>query len=405
MIIECISLKKTFVWIFLMSCILSSNVSFSQTNIKKLEIKRAANQREIRYTNDLLKRTIKNKNNSIGALSLLKKKIQLRNTFIKHIDSELTGLNSKINHIESNVDSLNLTLDRLKTSYADLARHVYKKRNSYNKLMFIMSSENFSQAYRRYKYYQQISEYSKQQFIVIKEKSYQLAQTKISLQTNKATKIKLQKEKINERIKLSKEKAEKSDVLLSLQQKEKELKKNLQKREKQSVKLNKEIQRIIELQTKRNKNVNKTNTSKSITRLSNSFARNKGKLPWPTKTGFLSSRFGVHTHPVLKYVKVKNDGIDITTKTNSPCYSVFNGRVEQVISIPGLNNVVIISHGDYYSVYSNLINVIIKPSDKITTGQKIGIVAKNEESGQTIIKLQIWKLSTKLNPKIWLRNK
>jgi len=401
--IKSIFLKNIYVWIFFFSAIFFSNICFSQTNLKKLEKKRAENQREIRYANDLLRSTLKSKHTSIGALKLLKKKIKIRNSFLRNIDDELVGINSKITFLEDNVDSLNVQISHLKSTYAELAYQTFKKRNSYNKLMFIMSSDNFSQAYRRYKYYQQISEYSKNQVALIKQKSKLLLVEKKSLQTIKLSKTKLQHVKLLEKSELDKEKKQKSGVLLNLQNKEHQLRTSLQKREKESQKLSVEIKKIIRLQANKKSKNSKFKKTNTYVQLSKSFAANRKKLPWPSNNGYISSKFGVHKHPVLKYVKVKNDGIDITTKKNSICLSIFKGVVEQVISIPGLNKVVIISHGDYYTVYSNLVKVSVTPTQSVKIGQKLGVIAENGDHKETVLKLQIWKLSHKLDPAIWLR--
>ena len=136
--------------------------------------------------------------------------------------------------------------------------------------------------------------------------------------------------------------------------------------------------------------------------LSVSFDKNRGKLPWPTKTGFISEQFGEHKHAVLKHVNVRNDGVNITTDAKSECRSIFKGEVTHILSMPGLNNVIIIRHGEFFSVYSNLSSVVVKKGDTVTAKEKIGIVYTDQAQSQTVLKFQLWKGSTKLNPSLWL---
>ncbi|MCT4602732.1 MAG: peptidoglycan DD-metalloendopeptidase family protein, partial [Marinifilum sp.] len=213
-------------------------------------------------------------------------------------------------------------------------------------------------------------------------------------------------QKTEENNKLSAEKSQQSALVQKLKKREKQLRDDLRKQKRYAQKLQKEIQKIIERQARLAKKSSKSSGKYVITpeekTLSLSFDKNKGKLPWPTKTGFISERFGEHPHPVLKHVTVRNDGIDITTDSKSDCRSVFKGEVTHILSMPGLNNVVIIRHGEFFTVYSNLATVNVKKGDVVQSKEKIGVVYTDNSQDQTILKFQLWKGSTKLNPAHWL---
>jgi septal ring factor EnvC (AmiA/AmiB activator) len=378
----------------------------SQTNISSLKKQKEQNEKDIAYTSKLIDNTIKNKNVSIGRLTLLNQRIKSRYLLISSIENEISYIGVQIAQLNKDIQTLESELDKLKKQYAKVIVYAQKQRNSFEKLMFLLSSKDFNQAYKRYKYLQQFSEYSRKQGKSIEAKKDSLA-VKIS-ELNKVKKEKqiLLTQKTEENNKLSEEKSQQAELVDSLKQKEKQLKDELQKQKKYAEKLQKEIQKIIEEQAKLAKKTNNSSGKYDLTpedkSLSQSFGNNKGKLPWPTKTGFISENFGEHPHPVLKHVTVRNDGISITTDSKSECRSIFKGEVTHILSMPGLNNVVIIRHGEFFSVYSNLASVDVKKGDEVQSKDKIGIVYTDNSQDHTVLKFQLWKGSTKLNPAQWL---
>lgn len=378
----------------------------SQTNISSLKKQKEQNEKDIAYTSKLIDNTIKNKNVSIGRLTLLNQRIKSRYLLISSIENEISYIGVQIAQLNKDIQTLESELEKLKKQYAKVIVYAQKQRNSFEKLMFLLSSKDFNQAYKRYKYLQQFSEYSRKQGKSIEAKKDSLA-VKIS-ELNKVKKEKqiLLTQKTEENNKLTEEKSQQAELVDSLKQKEKQLKDELQKQKKYAEKLQKEIQKIIEEQAKLAKKTNNSSGKYDLTpedkSLSQSFGNNKGKLPWPTKTGFISENFGEHPHPVLKHVTVRNDGISITTDSKSECRSIFKGEVTHILSMPGLNNVVIIRHGEFFSVYSNLASVDVKKGDEVQSKDKIGIVYTDNSQDHTVLKFQLWKGSTKLNPAQWL---
>jgi septal ring factor EnvC (AmiA/AmiB activator) len=281
--------------------------------------------------------------------------------------------------------------------------------------MFILSSENFNQAYRRIKYFQQYSSYRKKQVEMIQQ-TQKIINNKLSTLNNQKTeKVVLLTQKEKEKKKLSIEKEEKDNTISKLKKKEKNLSAMLKKKQREAEKLQKEIEKIITEEIRKSKipevKENKTAVDKkpntiSLTPdesiISNNFEINKGRLPWPTEKGVISSSFGEHPHPVHKDVKIKNNGIDILTNKGSYARSIFNGVVTAVISTPNGKKAVIIRHGEYLSVYSNLDDVIVSKGAKVSSKQKIGSIALNSEESSTELHFEIWKNTNFQNPQPWL---
>lgn len=380
--------------------------AFSQHNISTLKKRKEQNAKDIAYTNALLANTLKNKDVSLGQLNLLNQRIKARQELIQSIENEVSYLEAQIVKINGDVKGLEEELKKLKQQYAKVIQYAYKQRNSHEKLMFLLSSKDFNQAYKRYKYLQQFSEYSREQGKLIAVKRDTLNVNLLHLKTAKSEKVVLLSEKTKENNRLAQEKSQQSEVISKLKKREKQLRDDLNKQQKYTKKLEKEIQKIIEeqakLAAKKNTGAGKFGLTPEEKILSESFDQNKGKLPWPTKTGFISEKFGEHKHAVLKHVNVRNDGVNITTDNQAECRSIFKGEVTHILSMPGLNNVIIIRHGEFFSVYSNLSTVSVKKGDSVTSKEKIGVVYTDQAQSQTVLKFQLWKGSTKLDPSLWL---
>ena len=401
-------------------------------NKKDLEKKKAQLQKEINATNQLLNETKKNKKLSLNQLVTLNQKIEIREELITTIAYEVNEINSSINLTNTSINNLKKEIEKLKAEYEKMIYYAYKNQSAYTKLMFIFSAKDFNQAYNRMKYFEQYSEYRKKQALIIQKTQNNLAEKVKELEAKKSELNALLGEKEEEKKTITIEKSEKEDVLIQLQEKEGQLKADLKKKQEDANKLQKEIKRIIEEEIKRAreeavlaaKNAKaknppnpKNNTTKEnpkevknenvltltpeAQKLSDNFELNKGKLPWPVAEGVIIEYFGEHDHPVLKGIKVKNDGIDISTKVGSAVRAVFDGEVTGVISIPGAGKAIIVRHGEYLSVYSNLSETNVKKGDKIKTKQNIG-TALTDEDNKTSMELQIWKGSILLNPIGWI---
>lgn len=384
--------------------------SFAQ-NKSDLEKKKKNLQKEINYTNKLLNETKKNKDHSLEELLNLKSKINARSNLIAAMGAEMKLINQQILNNSSEIKLLEKELARLKSEYAKIIYYAFKHRSTYDKLMFVFASKDINQAYKRLKYIQQYSEYRKTQVQEILNTQTSLKQKIAELEKINQEKIALVSLEEQEQQKLAVEKVEQENIVQKLQGKEQELKETLKKKQAAARKLQKAIQRIIEEEIRKAREAAKKNgkTTKGFPmtpeaiKLSNSFASNKGKLPWPVLQGSITGRFGKHPHPVLKEITINNNGIDISTTKGSTARALFGGEVSSVAIIPGEGKVVMIRHGEYLSVYSYMSDVYVKKGDKITTKQELGLLVN--DGGKTKIHLEIWKERTKLNPEYWIYRK
>lgn len=387
--------------------------NYAQSDKEQLQQKKTKIEEEINYTNKLLDETKRTRQTSLNQLIILKNQIGKRQELINTINSEINDINSEINSDKKKIKQLKNDLEALKDEYAKMIYYAYINRSSYRRLMFIFSSKDFNQAYQRLKYFQQYTAYRKNQVREIQETQEKLNQKIALLEEQRLNKETLISSKAKENEKLNKEKEQKNTAVLSLQKKEKQLKKALREKEKAARDLQLAIERIIAEEIRlAAERANKTGSSASrltsiaLTpeemELSNTFSNNKGKLPWPSERGIISSTFGEHSHPVLKGIKTNNNGIDILTNDGAIARAVYSGVVTSVMSIPNYNNVVIIRHGEYLTVYSNLEDVFVRRGDEIKIKDSIGRVYTDPVQSKTELHFELWKGKTRLNPQIWL---
>jgi septal ring factor EnvC (AmiA/AmiB activator) len=382
---------------------------------EELENKKKKAQDEIEYTARLLNQNKQSKETSLNRLNLLKKQIKSRNELINNINNEINLTNAEIDIKKEKIAGLERELKMLKDEYARMIYYAYKNKSSYNRWMFLLSSKDFNQAYRRLKYLQQYSEYRKKQVTLIKETQQDLNNqlTNLEEKINQKKELALQKE--IERGKLSSEQKEQSTVLDKLKKREKELKKELKEKQQIAGRIQKAIEDIVAEEARKAAGSNKTTGASgksgspgmSLTPedkiISTNFGINKGRFPWPTERGVIISSFGEQPHPVLPGIKIVNNGVDISTTDGSKVRSVFEGEVRGVITIQGANHAVIIRHGNYLTVYQNLREVLVKKGDKVKAKQNIGTVyTDNSGNNKSIVHFEIWNETKKENPEIWL---
>ena len=373
---------------------------------EELQERRNNLNEEINYTNGLLSEISKSKSNSIVEITTLGKKIEIRQEIINSIVAELNLIEKIITKKKDALLLLEEEIALLKNDFSSLVQQAYKSRNNYDKLLFILSSKDFYQAYKRIKFIQQYSKQTKNQANKIQKKQSIIELKIIELNHNKINKENLLTQREKEKAKLNNEKIKKNDFVESLYQQESNLLKTIKEKEKATAKLEAAIEVIIKEEIRKAKErASKNNKSDiySLTpeakKLSDDFSNNMGKLPWPVKKGIIINEFGIQPHPVLPGIKTNNNGVDIATNKGSVARSSFDGEISAVIVIPGANKAVIIRHGEYLSVYSNLSDVFVKKGEKIKVKQEIGLVYTGEN---TQIHFEIWKGTTKLNPSDWL---
>ena len=418
---------KGFVKLVLIFCIgiLSCNVAWAQSK-KELEAKKAKIQKEIEQTNNQLQQVSKNKNATKEQITALKKKIALRQSLITTINSEINEIGNEITSTSNEITNLETKLEQLKADYTKLILYADKNKNVYQRMMFVFAASDFNQAYQRMKMIQEFAEYRRTQAEEIISTKNQLNGKKTELQQQVDEKTQLKQSEVSNKTQLEKEKVNQAELLAQLSLKEKALKKALAQKQKTKQNLDRAIERLIakEIEKARKKTTTttaaKTTTPKSgskttaakkveivltpeAEKLSNSFISNKGSLPWPVESGAISSSFGQHEHKDLKGVIINNNGVDILTRQNASARVLFNGVVSGIITLPGAGKAVIVRHGDFFTVYSNLETVNVATGQSLNTKQSIGVVASSQESpGKGEIHLEIWRNSEKLNPQSWI---
>jgi septal ring factor EnvC (AmiA/AmiB activator) len=402
-----IALVASMVWI----CVVPL-AQTRQDSKEKLESKKKKLEDEIAYNKQLLEETRRNKKASVNQLNLLKSQIEKREALLDEINLGIDSLNRIIRDNDEILTRQDANLKGLKEEYARIIYHEWKMRNSYDRLLFVFSAEDFNQAFYRMKYFQQYTEYRKQQAGLIVSVTDEIKTKMQELQVQREEKVGLLADNESEKDKLAREKAEKDDVLKALKQKENSIKKTLATKQAEAKKLREKIEAIIayEIQKSSGK-TNKTPVSNTDVKnvltpeeklISDNFISNKGKLPWPVASGVITEYFGEHDHPVLAGIKVKNNGIDISTGKGSAARAVFNGVVVSVVSISDQNKVVILRHGDYFTVYSNLQSVSVAKGATVNVKQTIGIVGTDPDDGKTELHFEVWEGKLLHNPTTWL---
>lgn len=426
----------------------SSTLNAQNSDKASLQNKYSKLQSEIKDTEDLLNSTKKKKENSLSELKLLNRKIDVREQVINNIAQQMHSVNEELNETTSAINAMQSDMSELKKQYAQMVYYTYLNDQDYKPLHFIFSSNSINEAFQRVQYIRSFHSFRKEQITAIEEISESLTHKLNIIEEEKEEKESLLTKEEKEKKQLDAEKAKKDDAVKKLQSQEKDLKKQIDKKKKDAAALKNKIQSIIAEEIKKEKEKaaaeaarikeaeakkaaeQKTTTTGTTTKttetatakteekattekvnlgltpemqlISKNFAGNKGKLPWPVERGTITERFGKHPHPVLKDVIVENNGIDIATTEGTAVRCIFEGEVVNVIFNPAFQKGVIIKHGEYYSVYTNLENVTVKAGDKVTTKQKIGTAWEDPEEGKTEVHLEIWKNTVILDPALWI---
>jgi len=383
-----------------------TTTAYCQT-VESLEKKIQSIQKDIKLAEKLLKETSKDKETSINQVSLLQTQIKQRESLIKTYQSQINAINKDIQNNKNQIATLEKNLKLYRKEYSNLLVINYRNKGKVNNLLFIFSSEDFNQAMRRMRYIQELNG-------LVKEKIEEIdsTQIKIQLQLEKNEKNKKDKEKIlakekQEKAVLMKERDKLNNDIASLKKKEKQIQKDITSKEKQAKELKKQIENIIAEEIRKAKEreeaAKKNNTESIDYNLSANFAQNKGKLPYPVEQGIITGKYGLSQHPTQKKVTVNNNGIDISTTKGSKARCVFDGEVCGVMNQGG-NSVILVRHGLYFTLYSNLEKVYVKMKDKVVTGQEIGKIHTNVSDGKTILHFEIWQENrTTVNPALWIK--
>ncbi len=342
---------------------------------------------------------------SLHNLRLINNRIIQRSNLVSALNEEIRIYQESIDNNVQVIEMLHEDLEQMKKEYAELIRSAYRNKDANDLILFLFSAEDFNQAYRRYLYTKWYTSYRQNQAEIIKTIQAELHSNIAKLEQQNETKRKLIEETETEMQKLAEEKMQQNTILKKLQRDQLDLQKKLNDQRKAEQQLENEIQRLIAEEATKNKEEGGSGfvLTPEQKLIGDSFVQNKNRLPWPVERGIITEHFGVHPHPVLSNVQIRNNGVNITTESGAEVRAIFDGEVSRVFGITGGNTAIIIRHGSYLSVYSNLKEVVVKKGDNVATKQVIGTVyTDTEDNNKSILKFQIWHENEKQDPEEWI---
>ncbi len=401
---------RAFSFAFFISFWLFLPPAFSQ-NRTELEKQKASIITKIREIESILSKTTLEKKTTLSELNSINKQVETQQELISSINQEVTLLDREIRVNLDKITAFERELGNLKEEYASMIYATSKSQSGVNELMYLFSSKSFYQFYMRYTYMQQYGDARRKQAETISRVQESLRGELLTAQKKREEQNQLLKERLAQNQTLQGFKKKQQDALNSLSKRESQLKKDLTERKNSVEKLNTLIadvvKREMERRSRAKSNVSEAdskNLEEESIRLSAVFSDNKNRLPWPVGSGFVSQKFGNQPHPTLKGITIPNDGVDIRTEPNAIVRSVFDGEVTSIASVPGMNTVVIVKHGEFYSVYARLEKVFVKNGQKVKAMESIGEL-HTSSNGLTEIQFQIWKSTQAQNPQDWLIRK
>lgn len=386
----------------------SKTSSKTSKSINTLKNEQEKMQKNLKRTQDSLMHTQLSTKKAMREVSRLDQGIEERSKLIQDKNEEIQSLQDNISSLEKDILKLELEYASNKDKYVDLIYHAYVKNSSYSKLMFVLSAESFSQAYRRFRYIQNFASLRKSHADDIIKNREDLVAKRSQLTEQKSQSTLLVQEREAENQKLLEEKDEQTRLLESLKNKEKEFAVELEKQQAAADKLDQRIKELIEKEAeeaaKRMAKKTDEKAKKQAATENTAFESSKGTLPSPLPGSHITGRFGPQFHPVLRHVKTNNKGVYCTAEAGSVAKAVYEGEVTQLFSVPGSNNAVIVRHGNYLSVYSNLTKVFVRKGQKVMAGDRIGSVYEDEnDDNKTTLFFQIWKEKELQNPEEWVK--
>ena len=411
---------------FLLSLIficMTSLLWSQESQQEKLEERKAQIQKEIRENEKLLQSVKSKEKSAVNVVVIQSTKIKLKENLINTTEKQTKLISNDMYINQMQINKLKKELAELKEDYAKMILKSYKSRSEESRAMFILSSENFLQAYKRAQYMKQYTGYRKMQGEEIKTKSEKLTVFNNKLDVQKTAKQKLIAENEKERLSLEKEKQEQQKLVNILKKDKTKISREIGKKQQEYRTIDRQINKLIrEAIAAANRKAAlekaKANPSAPVSKaavssskieltpeakiIADNFRANRGRLPYPVEKGYVSLGYGNQTHPLFNTITVHNSGVEITTDRGATARAVFGGEVTSVIVLSPVNKAVMIQHGDYFTVYQNLSSVSVSKGDKVGIKQSIGTVRTNGETGKTVIKFLILQNTTYNNPEGWL---
>ena len=389
----------------------SSNSTAQNNKQKQLENRRQELRREIQKINALRKEGNSKAKSQLSLIEDFDYKIKVLSRLIKVTNQQANLLNRKINDNQKQIGTLRNELKLLKENYAAMIVKSYKSRNQQSRIMFLLSSDNFKQAYKRLQYMKQYTDHQKEQGETIKAKTLELQKINKDLLLQKKAKDALLAENKKSQNDLEKERQQHQVIMASIRKELGKYTAQIRAKQREADKIDSAIDRIIKTaiaKSKTNKKITTKTASGSFALtpeekvLSNNFASNKGKLPWPVENGYVSLGYGTQPHPINKSLTIKSNGVRINTKNGAKARAVFDGKVMSIVRLKNVNPIVMVQHGNYITTYKNLSKLYVKEGDTVKTKQVLGDVATNNFTGKTTLSFIVSKGSATQNPKSWI---
>jgi murein hydrolase activator len=428
-------------WLTLTACVLLAalvlpSALFSQSK-KELEDRRKKIVRDISATERMIKKTARSKEAAYDRYVALQSQIQSRAELIETIESEIVAADEGMARNQSVIAALMQDVGKMREEYGRTVRNAFRQKTLSNPLLYLFSAASLNEAFRRWLFLRKYDQFRREQAEAIRATQEMLARKSEALAQTKIEKENLLVSMQGQRATLVTELSQKNEMLKFLSKDEARLKSDLEKKEAAHEALNQSIERVIQEEVRKRVDearsrpqsptektetpVNQPNTSKPVAAkpeknkplsapadlgsdaVSGNFQRSKGRLPWPVESGFVSRSFGRQKHPTLKNIEITNNGIDIRTEESAAVRAVFEGRVAGVQFIPGHDYTVILQHGDYYTVYSNLSETSLSKGDMVKGKQPIGRVSNNPITGTSELHFELWFQKERINPSLWIK--
>ena len=395
----------------LLLLLFASGFAIAQTSEQKaLEEKREQLQSEIRDINRLLFAEKKEKGNVLDQMEALDKKITVRQQLIRVTNQQSNLLNRQINTNIRNIGKLKNELQEVKDEYAKMIQKSYQNKSKQNRLMFLLSSESFFQAFKRLQYMKQYTDYRKEQGAEILAKTDELSRLNADLNEERKVKEVLLAQNKKAKDQLFAEIQTQKALLGTIRKNETKYTSAIEAKKKESRKIDQQIEKLIRsaiaASNKKSGSTTKSSSKFVLTpeasRIANSFSANKGKLIWPVEKGIKSQGFGVYADPVYPGIKHQSNGVIIATDEGAKARAIFEGEVIAILAVPGGNKGVQIKHGNFISTYYNLSELYVKKGDNVSSKEELGIVYTNRNNGQTRLKFYLYQDTSRLNPEEWV---
>lgn len=387
----------------------STSIKAQTQKQQELEERKQEILREIRQINSLLFKDRKKEKNILTKVEDVNYKVNVRKNLIKITNQQANLLTRQINKNQNDISTMRDELKILKDNYAEMIVKSYKSKNEQSKVMFLLSSDNFQQAYKRLQYIKQYADYQKQQGEEIKKRTIELQETNKKLLTQKAEKQKLIAENKKAQVELEKELEQQKDLIKSVKKSMNKYASQIKAKQREADRIDRQIEKLIrEAIASSNRKAGRSASASGFAltaearALADNFVSNKGKLPWPVEKGVVKLRYGTQRHPVVRTTTIKSNGVRIATEESAKVRAVFDGEVSEIMLIPNANPVVMIRHGNYLTIYKNLSKIYVKKGDKIKTKQVIGEVFTNKRTGESILGFGVYKNDRTQNPAEWI---